>query len=103
MEQVTPCMAVAYLSLPVLGHQWKFMKENHYGASIYIRSDCWHHLLHIFCHHKVDYILYIYKVHFFTVKVKVKALCLYFCARFKALPDDSYYHYWVLSASLHME
>lgn len=31
--------------------------------------------------------------------MKVKALCLYFCARFKALPDDSYYHYWVLSAS----
>lgn len=54
-----------------------------------IRSDCWHHLLHIFCHHKVDYILCIYKVYFFTVKVKVKALCSYFCARFKALPDDS--------------
>lgn len=40
MEQVTPCMAVAYLSWPVLGHQWNFVKEKHYGASIYVKEDC---------------------------------------------------------------
>lgn len=39
MEQVTPCMAVAYLSWPVLGDQWKFVKEKHYGASIYVKED----------------------------------------------------------------
>lgn len=60
-----------------------------------IRSDCWHHLLHIFCHHKVDYILCIYKVHFFTVKWRLK---LYVCTSVQD-SNDSYYHYWVLSAS----
>lgn len=74
MEQVIPCNAVAYLSLTVLGHQWKYMKEKHYGVLIYVKEYCLTEsdqtadtiCYSIFCHYKVDYILYIYKFHFFT-------------------------------------